>query len=752
MVGAMAWAATGVFVLAMATSASARESAVYWSSNPVSPGETAMVVGAGLESTKQIAVVRLGDGAAGEPGTDALHALPVGARPLEPAQVSELSVKFVLPGEEKPGLYAAQMISGEERSEVVVLNRPDLRWVQGDAGPQATPGGWLRGFGVSLAEAGRTPVVLLKGQRMLRLKAQGDAYALRAALPKDLPAGNYQVFVHRGQGGKLGWSEGRPLRVVKKPKWPERVYDVRTYGALGDGKADDSEAVGKALEAIKQAGGGVLYFPRGTYRISGTIELPRFTALRGEGTELTVLNWPDRPDPLPVLVRGTNSFAVEQITLYAANHYHVIVGDLGDQPEAGNVALRGVRVRANMYRREAGPDGYSGVASKEDAAKRFEAAGWTGAGPDTVRLGGANVEITDCDLYGSGARSLFLSRVRGGLVARNTFTNGRWGWYLIGGSDGLIFEDNVIRGGDLMSTGGGLSTLDGSTSSRDVYFAHNTLRDFWGLDREAMTTDGPDGTFLGPIAGVAGPTLTLPNEPNWTAGGRRADDWKGAGVFLVAGHGAGQYRRIASYEGNRVTLERPFAIAPDSTTTASITPLQENYLLIGNHISDAGIAVQLFGISMNAVIAENRSVRAGGFRNWALNYYNASVQPTWYTQYLDNEITEATPWADSHLAVISSSQGGYTGPLARFVVMRRNILRNNSRIEVQGPATDVLIENNRIEHSAVGISISNDILLCGDEFKDATGKASGVLLRRNRFLRVEQPLVGDGVGNAAVVR
>jgi len=84
--------------------------------------------------------------------------------------------------------------------------------------------------------------------------------------------------------------------------------------------------------------------------------------------------------------------------------------------------------------------------------------------------------------------------------------------------------------------------------------------------------------------------------------------------------------------------------------------------------------------------------------------------------------------------------------------MRRNILRNNSRIEVQGPATDVLIENNRIEHSAVGISISNDILLCGDEFKDATGKASGVLLRRNRFLRVEQPLVGDGVGNAAVVR
>src|SRR5262249_58110435 len=122
------------------------------------------------------------------------------------------------------------------------------------------------------------------------------------------------------------------------------------------------------------------------------------------------------------------------------------------------------------------------------------------------------VEITDCDLYVSGSRSLFLSRVRCGLVARNTFTNGRWGWYLIGGSDGLIFEDNVIRGGDLMSTGGGLSTLDGSTSSRGGYFAHNTPRRFWGLDRQAVSTHRAGRTLPGPPACAAAPTLTLPHQ------------------------------------------------------------------------------------------------------------------------------------------------------------------------------------------------------------------------------------------------
>ena len=69
-------------------------------------------------------------------------------------------------------------------------------------------------------------------------------------------------------------------------------------------------------------------------------------------------------------------------------------------------------------------------------------------------------------------------------------------------------------------------------------------------------------------------------------------------------------------------------------------------------------------------------------------------------------------------------------------------------IEVQGPATDILIENNRVEHSAVGINISNKILLAGDEFKNATGAASAIMLRRNRLVDVAQPLVGDGIKNA----
>lgn len=48
------------------------------------------------------------------------------------------------------------------------------------------------------------------------------------------------------------------------------MSDVRDFGATGDGTTDDTEAI---RHAVAQ-GDGHLYFPKGNYRISGTIELP----------------------------------------------------------------------------------------------------------------------------------------------------------------------------------------------------------------------------------------------------------------------------------------------------------------------------------------------------------------------------------------------------------------------------------------------------------------------------------------------
>jgi polygalacturonase len=49
------------------------------------------------------------------------------------------------------------------------------------------------------------------------------------------------------------------------PYAAEAIYDVRRFGATGDGKTVDSPAINKAIEAVAAAGGGVLVFPAGTY-------------------------------------------------------------------------------------------------------------------------------------------------------------------------------------------------------------------------------------------------------------------------------------------------------------------------------------------------------------------------------------------------------------------------------------------------------------------------------------------------------
>ena len=61
------------------------------------------------------------------------------------------------------------------------------------------------------------------------------------------------------------------------------VYNVKEYGAKGDGVTDDLAAIQAAVNAVgPTTGGGVVYFPPGRYRVSGPIEITKHcTTLRG---------------------------------------------------------------------------------------------------------------------------------------------------------------------------------------------------------------------------------------------------------------------------------------------------------------------------------------------------------------------------------------------------------------------------------------------------------------------------------------
>ena len=43
------------------------------------------------------------------------------------------------------------------------------------------------------------------------------------------------------------------------------IFDVRKFGAKGDGKTLDTDAVNRTIDAAAAAGGGMVLFPAGTY-------------------------------------------------------------------------------------------------------------------------------------------------------------------------------------------------------------------------------------------------------------------------------------------------------------------------------------------------------------------------------------------------------------------------------------------------------------------------------------------------------
>ena len=70
--------------------------------------------------------------------------------------------------------------------------------------------------------------------------------------------------------GFSGTSRARPLD--RSQSYQERVFNVREFGAIGDGKTLDTPAISKAIQAANFAGGGRVIFTPGVY-LSGTFEL-----------------------------------------------------------------------------------------------------------------------------------------------------------------------------------------------------------------------------------------------------------------------------------------------------------------------------------------------------------------------------------------------------------------------------------------------------------------------------------------------
>jgi polygalacturonase len=104
------------------------------------------------------------------------------------------------------------------------------------------------------------------------------------------------------------------------------IFDVRTYGAVGDGKTVDTPAINKAIDAAAAAGGGTVVFPPGTW-LSFSIHLKSHVGLYlAQSATLLAAD-----SPLPGQTTGYNGGTYdaaepntpwEDYQDYGHNHWH----------------------------------------------------------------------------------------------------------------------------------------------------------------------------------------------------------------------------------------------------------------------------------------------------------------------------------------------------------------------------------------------------------------------------------------------
>lgn len=122
-------------------------------------------------------------------------------------------------------------------------------------------------------------------------------------------------------------------------------FNVRNYGAKGDGAAKDTAAIQKAIDAAAAEGGGTVWVPAGRY-LCGTIHLKSFVTLHLDNGSV-ILASPDNADFDPYETLPFKSVSDNETTYF---HYGLVTAD-----NAQHIAITGQGVIDGNRTRRRGP-------------------------------------------------------------------------------------------------------------------------------------------------------------------------------------------------------------------------------------------------------------------------------------------------------------------------------------------------------------------------------------------------------------
>lgn len=536
-------------------------------------------------------------------------------------------------------LIASWADTNGQTSNIHFINKPKIQALNDHS---IRPGGtlviWGNLLSLSDTDLSQSSVYLVSNQ--VRIKAQivgGSKLSLTISIPSSVPIGaQFKIVVSNGLGGTLGESTFKDS-VISYPAsldpiglgtgWAAEVdylsnqYNAKTDPRLslhpiGDGISDDSNAIQAGLDYIGLHGGGVLYLPQGTYKLSQPLLLNHSkVCLLGAGKAFTSLVYGAIP--------GQENYAIA----FAQN----------------NVSLTGVAKLRIV---------------NENGARALNR-----TIINHTKTGIHKVFVLDLDIIANKGVGPSFSEVDDLVFRRNIVTQSVQ-WNYPGRLDGpfhanktnrLIFSNNelnykvgrvhVVQSKDAVIANNHLR-IDGSDSNLRALIADRTLtgnlnevgglelgfsRDtsvvgnsievspipnltdpdikyFYGLAFELVMTQTSIYHFYkaGEITAVNGAKI-YDSSKNWNSGDLEPPLGMRPYLTITNGPGLGQSREIIDYSQSEVTLDSSFSVSPVAGESSYVISywINDNLLIQDNDLTGGHAAVVIYDGGRDVSIRRN---------------------------------------------------------------------------------------------------------------------------------------------------
>lgn len=440
-----------------------------------------------------------------------------------------------------------------------------------------------------------------------------NPYKVTFTIPADLPAGHdYEVWVHNGHGGGYGWSGPLKLHIddVNPFVWAGKIIDVKKFGAKGDGRTDDSRALQAAIAAA--ADGDRIFFPAGEYRlVAKGLECAKKLSFEGSTDGQAT-------------VQTDDAFSDTQMLYITAFPSRI----LNMKFATSKPDRRGLRI----------------LVRAEGTVKDQRAAGFIvdNSTFETAAFGGNAMSV------GYGINCVSAEHVDDVTVINNHFTT----QVAVNAfdCDGIIIRKNTIFGNWKVTHGNGNleTSFPGSIHRMDlsenffqsvdhtgivkdgdrimvraivfqnwhggkhdrIYLGENHIDrsgNPWDNSGEVILFEVPSPRNIIGMESVGSTTMTMKES-------RRTNSLLRQNIAIIKNTGIGQFRQIVANEGNRITIDRPWDVQPDSTSRFSLNSSLDNCVIYKNTVigipnyyeqESATSGIQLYGACFNNVVADN---------------------------------------------------------------------------------------------------------------------------------------------------